>query len=441
MTTKRPDPGTRAATGSSDRTSGGCDEYLGWSRRRFLRNATLTAAASLAGPAWMPRVAMAGGTPGSGRDVLVYILLRGGIDGLSVVVPYGDGDLYAARPNLAIAAPGFVDGALDLDGFFGLNPVAAPLLAPYNAGRLAFVHAAGSPDPSRSHFDAFQKMELGIPGQALSAVNEGWMARHFMTTPAVSAAPVRCLSVQEVLPVGLTGAPRTLPIPDLSAYEFPGDPTSAPARRATLESMYDGLPAPLGTAAVNTLGTIDLLATIDFAGYSPAGGATYPGTDLGVGLAQCAALIKADLGVEVLMLEMNGFDHHSNEGPLSGDLADLLDDLSRSLAAFDSDMGLGMDSVVVAAHSEFGRRVAENASLGTDHGHGGLMMLMGGSVLGGQVHGTWPGLADVNLDNGDLALTTDYRDVLGEILGKRLDNVDLATVFPGHTVNFPGVIA
>ena len=420
----------------------GCDEYRDWSRRGFLRGAALTAAATFAGPALLPRVLQAGAPRGAGRDVFVYILLRGGIDGLSTVVPYTDGDLYAARPNLAIAPPGQTDGALDLDGFFGLNPVAAPLLGSYSAGRLAFVHAAGSPDPSRSHFDAFQKMELGIPAQPLTAASEGWMARHLMVTPPLTADALRCMAVQEVLPVGLTGAPRTLPVPDLSDYAFPGDPLTAAARRATLEAMYGGLPAPLGSAALDTLATIDLLATVDVASYVPTAGASYPATDLGLGLQQCAALIKADVGVEVLMLELNGFDHHATQGPLDGDLAGLLDDLARSLAAFDVDMGPGMDGVTLAAHSEFGRRVAENASLGTDHGHGGLMLVMGGAhVLGGQVHGAWPGLDAASLDNGDLAVTTDYRDVLGEILAKRLQDVDLPTVFPGHTVSFPGVLA
>jgi uncharacterized protein (DUF1501 family) len=423
------------------RDTTGCDEYRNWTRRRFLGRAAIGAAATFTSATWMPQVLCAG-VPrgGGGRDVLIYILLRGGIDGLSTVVPYGDGDLYLARPNLAVQPPGETDGAIDLDGFFGLNPVAAPLMGAWTAGRLAFVHAAGSPDPSRSHFDAFKKMEGGIANQSLSAITEGWMSRHLLNTPSLAGGPLRCLSVQDVLPTGLDGAPNTVPVNDLADYPFPGDPATEIARKATLASMFGSVPAPLGPAASNIMGTIDLLGTIDFTGYVPSGSAVYPQTDFGLAMSQCAALIKADVGAEVLMIELDGFDHHATLGPISGDLATLLDDLSRGLAAFDTDMGTGMDSIVVAAHSEFGRRVAENASAGADHGHGGIMLLMGGSVVGGQVHGSWPGLAPAFLDDGDLAMTTDYRDVMGEVLVKRIEEPDVGAVFPGHVVSFPGVI-
>lgn len=422
-----------------DRSPDGCDDLLRWTRRAFLKRAAAAAAAGVALPTLSPRVFA--GTPGSDRDVLLYILLRGGLDGLSTVVPYGDGALYAARPTIAVPPPGAVGGCLDLDGFFGLNPVAAPLLPAFVEGRLAFVHAAGSPDPTRSHFLAFEKMEAGTPAQPLSAAGQGWLSRHLLGTAGPTSSAVRCASLREVLPQGLFGAPATVPASDLGAVVFPGDPASAPLRKATLEAMYAGAPDPLGPAALTSLHATDLFGAVDFAGYAPANGARYPDTDLGGQLAQCAALIKADAGVEVLMVEVDGFDHHADQGPLDGALALLLDDVARSLAAFDQDIGAGMDRVIVAAHSEFGRRVAENASLGTDHGHGGLILLLGGHVAGGQVHGSWPGLHPAALADGDLAITTDYRDVMGEILTKRLGNTDLSFVFPQHVPSVPGVIA
>lgn len=417
----------------------GCDELRAWSRRRFLQGAAGLGALG-ATPGVLPRFVR--NLAGSGqRDTLVYIFLRGGIDGLSTVVPYTDGDYYAARPTLAVAAPGQTDGCLDLDGFFGLNPNAAPLMPAWSDGRLAFVHASGSTDPTRSHFEAFRKMELGVPNQSLFSVSEGWMARHLIETPSLAGGSLRCATIQDIMPLSLAGAPQTLPIPDFGAYELPGDPATLTDRKATLGLMYGSEAAPVGPSALDALGTFELLDGFDLGGYVPANGAVYPDTDFGQAIRQTAAVIKADLGVEVLMVELNGFDHHNEQGPIQGRLADLLDEVSKSLAALYDDLGTAMDRTLVVAHSEFGRRVAENGSDGTDHGHGGVMMLMGSTVQGGQVHGSWPGLSAGALDQGDLAVTTDYRDVLGEVLTKRLDCPNLGAVFPNHTLSVPGVLA
>jgi uncharacterized protein (DUF1501 family) len=425
-----------------------CDEYGRWSRRQLLRGATLGAGALLL-PSWMPRIvaapaaAGAGTAAGSGaeRDVLVYVFLRGGLDGLSFIPPYGDGDYYAARPVLGVPPPGASGGALDLDGFFGLLPAAAPLYAPFAEGRLAFVHAVGTNDHTRSHFDAFNKVELGIAGLPVGSAQEGWLARHLTLVPPLSDGPLRAAALRDVMPVTLVGAPRTLPIPDPAAFDFPGDPATAAARKAAIVAMYQGAPAPLGPAAIDTLDTIALLDGIAFHA-APQHGAVYPNTPFGNRLRACATIIRAGLPIEALMLDYLGFDHHSEQGPLDGDLALLSDDVARSIAAFDTDLGPLMDRVTLVAHAEFGRRVAENASLGADHGFGGVLLALGGHVNGGQVLATWPGLSPAALVDGDLAPTTDLRDILGEILVKRLaaSPADLALIFPSHTVTFPGLV-
>jgi uncharacterized protein (DUF1501 family) len=371
--------------------------------------------------------------------VIVHVLLRGGMDGLTLCVPWGAPELYAARPTLAVPPPGQPNGALDLDGFFGLAPAAAPLLVPWNAGHLAIVHACGSTDPTRSHFDGLARMELGIPGQPLTAIQSGWLARHLASVPPLAQGALRSLAVHFLMPRTLLGADQALPIPDLAAFGFPGDPATSAGRRLVLTDMYASQPKPLGPAAEASLAAIDLLGQIDFAGYLPANGAAYGSTQFARELKQVAALLSADVGVEAVFLEMDGWDTHAAQGPLAGRLADLLADLTQGLAAFDQDLHGRVDFVVVVM-SEFGRRVAENASAGTDHGHGNCMLVMGDAVAGGQVLTQWPGLAPQNLDHGDLAVTIDYRDVLAEILEKRAGNTALGTVFPNHVPSFPGVI-
>ena len=388
-----------------------------------------------------PWVASAGtARPARGsRDVIVHVLLRGGMDGLTTCVPHGDPDYYAARPNLAVPPPGQTGGALDLDGFFGLAPAAAPLMTPYANGHLAIVHAAGSTDPTRSHFNAFTHMEFGIPNQPLSSVSTGWLARHLQTTPALGSGPMRGVAISSLMPKTLAGAPMTLPIADLASFDFPGNPNTVAARRLALTDMYSGEPAPVGPAALSTMGSIDLLEQIDFENYVPAPGVVYPNFALADELKQAAALIKANVDVETIYLEKGGWDTHDAQGVLVGRMADLLDELTSSLEAFYLDMLGQIDDVVIVVMSEFGRRVAENASLGTDHGHGNCMLVIGGAVAGG-VLTQWPGLAPANLDNGDLAITTDYRDILAEILDKRAGNTNLETVFPNHTPAYQGVI-
>lgn len=419
---------------SSDSKRSSASSAASFSRRAVLGgSASLTAAALLSGQA------RASARRGAGRPVLVQVFLRGAMDGLTTVVPHADGDLYAWRPTLAVPPPGGALGARDLDGFFGLAPAAAPLLTPYSDGHLAIVHAAGSIDPTRSHFDAFARMELGDPSLPPGTVSDGWLARTLVATQAQASSPLRAIGASDRLPHALLGAPRALPVPHFDGFVFPGRARTALERVMALEATYLRRPAPVGPAALDTLASLGLLASVDFAGHVPAHGARYPDSLLGARLRHTAALIKAGTGVEVITLDVDGWDLHADLGPLDGNMARLLDDLTRSLEAFYLDLLAHLDDYVLVCLSEFGRRVAENASAGTDHGHGNVLFVMGGRVNGGRVFTDWPGLAADDLDHGDLAITTDYRDVLGEVLQNRLGITDLAAIFPQHAFTFPGV--
>ena len=418
----------------------GCGEYRDLSRRGFLRGTSLAAAAGASLPAWAPRVAF--GKPGApARDVLVHTFLRGAADGLSIVVPHGDPYLYTSRPNLAVPPPGQPDGALDLDGFFGLNPNCSALLGAYNSGDLAVVHAAGSTDPTRSHFDAFKAMEGGVPNGNLSLVKDGWLGRHLRDTLPWGSGYLRGLALEPLMPIYMAGSDGALPIEDPPGFVFPGRASTAAARRAALENMYALSEEPLKSGATSTFGTIDLLAGVDFENYTSSGGVPYPNSYFGNQLRMTAAMLKADIGIEAFGVDYDGWDHHENMGPINGLLANMLVDLTTCLEAFYLDLAADgwLDSTVILVMSEFGRTVLENVSLGTDHGRGNMMLAMGGHIAGGQVFSSWPGLAPHQLELGDLAITTDYRDVTGEILVRRMGNNDLSTIFPGHTPSFIGI--
>ena len=406
------------------------------SRRGFLGTTAAAGAASLSS------VALGGGRGSDrARDVLVVVFLRGGMDGLSAVVPYGDPDLYNARPTLAIAPPGQTDGAIDLDGFFGFAPACAPLMNAYQRGDLALVHATGSTDPSRSHFSAQRYMETGAPNLGFLGITDGWIGRHLQTISPVGAGNLRGIAIQSTLPRAMVGGPAVLPIRDPSNFDFPGNPAISSALRAVIEGTYGAAEEPLQGAAESSLGAIDMLGNIDFDNYQPANGAVYPADSFGEALVSTAAMIKADIGLECIEMEIGGWDHHSGMGPVSGVLADKLVNLSEGLSAFHADMQAELGKVTLVVMTEFGRRVAENGSAGTDHGHGGTMFVLGGNVNGGQVHAQWPGLDPASLGNGDLPITIDYRDVLGEILQLRMGSTSLGDIFPQHTPQFPGIIA
>ncbi|MGB0714453.1 MAG: DUF1501 domain-containing protein [Phycisphaerae bacterium] len=423
----------------TSRSCSGCREY-----RELAQQLRLTAPISairMSRPqARVPRVVL-NNHYSSTRDAMLVIFLRGGMDGLTTVVPYGDPNLYAAnlRPNLAVPPPGQNGGAVDLDGFFGLAPAMNALLPAYQNNDLLIVHATGSPDPTRSHFDAFQYMEYGIPLQPLSLFT-GWLGRHLQSTPPMSNGPLRGVALNYLVPKTLAGAPGTLPIPDPANYAFPGRPESSPLREEALTDMVEATQEPVKSAGLNTMNTIDLLESIDFDNYVPGNGAVYPQTGFGDAVRSAAALIKAEIGVEVAMVELGGWDTHAQQ---QGQINNLMFDLSQAMAAFHADTQDTANPVTTIAMSEFGRRADANGSAGTDHGHGNCMMVMGSGINGGQVIADWTDNALLHPDNlyqGDsLDVTIDYRDIIAEILQERMENIDLASVFPNFTPTMRGV--
>ncbi|NWF67462.1 MAG: DUF1501 domain-containing protein [Chloroflexi bacterium] len=395
-------------------------------------------------PAWMPRLAFRAQSQAARGDVLVCIFLRGGIDGLSAIVPYGDGaHYYDARPTLAVPEPGAdSSAAVDLDGFFGLHPALAPLHDIYSTGKLLVVQATGSTDPSRSHFDAMQFMEYGTPGNKTTGT--GWIGRHLQSVAWQNNSPFRAIGMGAMLPNSLRGSISPLSLRSIADFHLRGREDQLAQATDMLASLYS-IEAPadaLGTQARLVFEAVDTLQSLGASGYQPANGAVYPSDDFGfgMGLQQIATLIKADVGLEVACIDVGGWDTHENQGTLDGYFNNLLAVLGRGLAAFYADMADYLPNITVVTMSEFGRRVAENASLGTDHGHGNFMLLMGGGVLGGRVYSQWPTLAPEALNDGDLAITTDYRDVLAEVVQQRLLNPALDQVFPNHTVTPLGLV-
>ncbi|MDQ3815473.1 MAG: DUF1501 domain-containing protein [Armatimonadota bacterium] len=383
------------------------------------------------------------------HDVLVTIFLRGGADGLNIIVPYGEDAYHRNRQTIGIAAPqdrrqGAANRALDLDGFFGFHPALAPLYPLYKKGLLACVHAVGSGDQTRSHFEAMSAMERGLPDDRIGTVS-GWLARHLSSTHGDNASPLRAVALSSTMPDSLRGATEATALNSLAEFRLllpdsVGKERSAELRQALGEFYKDGKDA-VAAAGRETLAVLEALNRIDPANYRPTNGAIYPGSELGNGLRQVACLIKGRVGLEVACLDHRGprlWDTHVAQG---GVFTVQVDDLAKCLAAFAADMGREMNRVTVVVMTEFGRRVQENSGLGTDHGRASMMMLMGGGIVGGKVFAKWPGLEDDDLEPpGDLRVTTDYRDVLAEIVSRRLHHENLSAVFPNYTPRFLGVV-
>ncbi len=419
----------------------GCEEYRDLSRRQFLSGSTSLALAGMAtAPAWLPRVAYAG-EHRSDRDVIVSIFLRGGADGLTLCVPHGDNGYYNLRPDLAVPQPdsGGPQAATDLDGFFGLAPGMAALAPAFAAGDLAIVHACGMREASRSHFDAQRFVEVGEANNP--SMFTGWLGRHLLSAPPLQpGALLRALSLGFAVPRSLIGGPQTLPVPDPGNYDLAGRPGTRDARLAYLAEQYAQVDDPVRAAAGNVQATIDLLAAIDFENYTPGNGAVYEDNEFGRALRAAAALIRAEVGVEAISVDLGGWDTHDQQGPIDGALNGLMRVFANNLAAFHADVGSGDKPVTTVAVSEFGRTAAQNGSLGTDHGFGNCMFALGPSIAGGQVLTQWPGLSPGQLfENRDLDITIDYRDILAEIVQNRLGNPDLAAVFPAYAPVFQGV--
>jgi uncharacterized protein (DUF1501 family) len=396
-------------------------------------------------PAFLQRAIAA--TPATtGKKQFVVLFQRGAADGLNIVVPFGEPNYYRLRPTIAIPQPrrGGTDAAIDLDGFFGLHPSLAPLEPLFRRNQLAIVHAAGSPDPTRSHFDAQDFMESGTPG--VKATEDGWLNRALEVAPEENASPFRAVAMGANLPRMLHGSASAIALPDLKQFKvMPQTAGMGAAVEGGFEAMYaQTVDHALHGTGTETFEAIDMLRKVDPGKYAPENGAQYPTSRLGQNLQQIGQLLKANIGVEVLFVDCSGWDNHVNEGGVQGQLSNLLKDLGQGLGAFHQDMGDRMQDVVVVTMSEFGRTAKENGNRGTDHGHANCMFVMGGNVKGGRVSGNWPGLADHQLNEGrDLALTTDFRSVLSEVLVKHVGATDLKTVFPGFDTSarrFPGLI-
>ena len=398
-------------------------------RRVFLKNGALAVVATTAIPSFLTRAVW--GTESMRRKRLVVLFQRGAADGLNIVVPHGESAYYAMRPSIAIARPSRgQESAIDLDGFFGLHPSMASFKPLWDEKRLAIVHAAGSPDNTRSHFDAQDYMESGTPG--VKSTEDGWLNRT-VRLPEPDASPFRAIAMGGTMPRALAGTAPAVAIGNINEFGVGGrGPAGAPLSN-TFEAMYaQSVDTVLHGTGQETFEAVKMLKAADPARYTPAPGANYPKGRFGDSLRQLAQLIKANLGVEVAFADIGGWDHHVNEGAVQGQLANVLREFSQSIAAFWTDLGdLGEDTIVITM-SEFGRTARENGNRGTDHGHANVMFVLGGPVRGGRVYGQWPGLDQSQLYEGrDLALTTDFRRVLGEGVNRHLGNKDLATIFPG----------
>jgi uncharacterized protein (DUF1501 family) len=397
------------------------------SRRIFLKNGGLALLSLGFAPAFLARTAAAADAR---RRVLITIFQRGAVDGLNMIVPFGEPHYYAARPSLAIGRPGIsADSAIDLDGFFGLHPRLAPLKRHYDAGQMAVVHACGSPDGTRSHFDAQDYMETATPG--VKSTRDGWLNRYLHAREHRAATPFRAVALAQQLPRSLRGTAPALAIGQIGQFGI------HEGRGDMVQSAFEAEYAAAAESVLHSTGreafdAVRMMKSANPQQYAAANGAEYPRSAFGEALRQIAQLVKADVGLEIAFAESGNWDHHANEGAATGLLATRLDDLARGVAALARDLGDRMQEVVILTMSEFGRAVVENGSRGTDHGHGNAMMILGGGVRGGKVYGRWPGLAPEQRHDGrDLAVTTDFRSVFAEVVRGHLGLTDTSTVFPG----------
>ncbi|MDE3179869.1 MAG: DUF1501 domain-containing protein [Acidobacteriota bacterium] len=414
-------------------------------RRYFLKSAGLSLFGVGAVPAFLRRTAFAAISPqgGGSKKILVAIFMRGAVDGLNVVVPYGENDYYKMRPSIAIPAPGkstdVAESAIDLDGFFGFHPRLDALKPIFDEGQLAVIDAAGSPSNSRSHFEAQDFMETATPDAPNT--RDGWLNRYLRYTPLPDPTPFRAVAASPRMPLTLEGPAHALAIGDLNDFKLrlnPRQPDTA-GMEAAFQALYASASNPLlSSTAKETFTAVNSLDKISQQNYQPESGAQYPGGPFGRHMKEVAQLIKSDLGLEVAFVDVGGWDNHINEGGIQGQMANRLKEFGDSLAAFHRDMGNRMADIVVLTMSEFGRTARENGNRGTDHGHANVMFVMGGQVKGGKVYGKWPGLKSHELNQDrDLALTADFRDVFAEVVTLHLGTPSPAGIFPGFNVS-PG---
>jgi len=404
------------------------------SRRVFLRNGALAIVGTSAIPSFLTRSVLAQAmSADTSRRRLVVIFQRGAADGLNIVVPHAEPTYYTMRPTIAIPR----EQVLDLDGFFGMHPAMAPLVPLWKQGHLAIVHAAGSPDTTRSHFDAQDYMESGTPG--VKSTGDGWLNRALQAEDgrrtAHDSSPFRAIAVSNAVPRTLAGSVPAVALKNIGDFrqldqfdQYSDGP---------FQQMYDETSnRNLCSAGKEAFNAMQMLRSASPGKYVTAVGARYPGSPFGQSLRQIAQLMKSNYGVEAAFADVGGWDHHQNEGSVNGQLANRLKDFSSSLAAFWTDLGDEAENTVVVTMSEFGRTAHQNGSGGTDHGHANVMFVMGGPVRGGRVYGRWPGLAVEQLyQNRDLAVTTDFRQVLAEAASKTMGARNIDRVFPGSQIN------
>ena len=402
-------------------------------RRVFLKSGGLSLLGLSALPPFLQRLTLS--NTSSNKKILVTVFQRGAADGLNVVAPFGEEVYYRLRPSIAIPQPnaGNAQSLIDLDGFFGFHPSLRSLKPIYDEKHLAVVHAVGSPDSTRSHFDAQDFMETGTPG--VKSTRDGWLNRYLQSRKDPNETAFRAVAMTGNLPRTLRGQAPALAMSRLNDFELKTGGQNA-AVKASFESMYEqSVDSVLGGTGSDAFEAIRFLRKANPEQYQPASGVQYPRSPFGNSLRQVAQMIKANIGLEVAFVESNGWDHHVAEGGVQGQLAARLADLALGLSAFYKDLENRMDDIVVLTMSEFGRTARENGNRGTDHGHATSLFVLGGPVRGGKVCGQWPGLQPDQLFEGrDLALTTDFRTVFGEIILKHLGNSNLDMVFPNYSI-------
>ncbi len=412
----------------------GCDDFA------VTRRAVLRGAAAIAGAGVTTKVfgdvftQVAYGAPAGNGNVLVVLSLRGGADGMSMAVPHGDSHYYPARPRIAVPR----NSLLARDDMFGLHPSLAPLLPMWNDGKFGVVHAVGLPSPNRSHFAAMEEIEDAAPG---SSERRGWINRMVGLIGGGDASEAVGLGTGTMMGT-LFGQAPTMSLDNLQDLKLPSDGTPAERQtRTSLRTAWTGASTPLGAGARAALEVSDRLKPLATP-QGPANGARYPAGKLGQSMAETARLIRADVGVRVVTIDAGNWDMHNNIGnPDQGDMQNRLKELAGVLAAFFKDLGTAANRTTLVSVSEFGRRVTENGNFGLDHGYGNCMLLFGAGIRGRRYVADWPGLGPQALEDGDLQVTTDYRDVLAEVVKVRFPEVSLPTLFPGHQARAVGIAA
>lgn len=402
-------------------------------RRAFVKSGSLSLLTMGLSPSFLQRSVFATASAGATGRVLVCLFQRGAADALSMLIPYGEPEYYALRPQIAVRQPraGDAESALLLDGTFGLHPALEAFLPLYRDGILAPIVAVGSPSSTRSHFDAQDYMESGTPDR--KGTPDGWLNRYLAlkgTCEACTPTPFRAVAMTPQTPRMLAGEAPAVAMASLGDFTVRATGTNADR----LERLYRTGQADLVHASGSEMfDAVRVLRSANPQQYRPQNGAQYPRSPFGQRLLEIAQLIRAGVGLEIAFADVGGWDTHVNQGAATGQLAARLRDFSQSIAAFVADLGSRMQEVTIVTMSEFGRTVRQNGSGGTDHGHAGAMFVLGGSVRGGHVAGRWPGLARETLYEGrDIALTTDFRSVFSGALEHHMTTQHLDRVFPGY---------